>query len=48
MSDEIMNNKNTLWQTSEMTLQALQATTQTTKAVLTTVKSVQFWKDAVK
>lgn len=47
MSNELTDSKSTLWQTSEMTLQALQATTQTTKAVLTSVKSVRFWKDAV-
>ncbi|KAF8777200.1 Neuroblastoma-amplified sequence like protein [Argiope bruennichi] len=42
-----INGINTLWQTSEKTLQALQSTTQTAKVVLTSVKSVQFWKDAI-
>ncbi|CAL1282753.1 unnamed protein product [Larinioides sclopetarius] len=47
MAEGDSNGINTLWQTSGKTLQALQSTTQTAKEVLTTVKNVQFWKDAI-
>ncbi|GIY81302.1 neuroblastoma-amplified sequence [Caerostris extrusa] len=42
--DGEFNSINTLWQTGEKTIQALQSTTQTAKVVL---KGVQFWKDAI-
>ncbi|GFR05331.1 neuroblastoma-amplified sequence [Trichonephila clavata] len=41
------NGMNTLWQTSEKTIQALQSTTQTAKDVISNVRNVQFWKDAI-
>ncbi|GFT32150.1 neuroblastoma-amplified sequence [Nephila pilipes] len=47
LSDGDFNGMSTLWQTSEKTIQALQSTTHTAKVVLTSVKSVQFWKDAI-
>ncbi|KFM69122.1 Neuroblastoma-amplified sequence, partial [Stegodyphus mimosarum] len=50
LSDEMetdINGMNPLWHTGEKTFQILQNTTRTTKTVFKSVKTAQFWKDAV-